>query len=325
MNRCISFAGWRVERAVSEELLKVVTPLGVEAALQAIDACDSEGDDGCRQIETALEQARYEARLAQRQYEACDPDNRLVAAELERRWNDRLVSIARLQEDLTIARQSAAPRLSDTERSGLRALGEDLPRAWHDPSTTAETRKRILRAAVKEIVVRVEDEKIQLLLHWQGGDHTVLAALKNKVGEHRWKTEVDTEQLIAVLARQMADFSLASLLNRIGVRSAKGLTWNEARLRSFRSDRSIPVYREGERAERGELTLDEAARELGISKMTMLRLIERRVVAAQQVCPQAPWVIRCEEIRRPEVQQALRPRAPAPQSVDPDQSALKLQ
>jgi DNA invertase Pin-like site-specific DNA recombinase len=325
MNRCISFAGWRVERAVTEELLKVVTPLGVEAALQAIDACDSEGDDACRQIETALEQARYEARLAQRQYEACDPDNRLVAAELERRWNDRLVSIARLQEDLTIARQSAAPRLSDTDRAGLRALGEDLPRAWHDPSATAETRKRILRAAVKEIVVRVEDEKIQLLLHWQGGDHTVLAALKNKAGEHRWKTEVDTEQLIAALARQMADFSLASLLNRIGVRSAKGLTWNEARLRSFRSDRSIPVYREGERAERGELTLDEAARELGISKMTMLRLIERRVVAAQQVCPQAPWVIRREEIRRPEVQQALRPRALAPQSVDPDQSALKLQ
>lgn len=92
LNRCISFNAWRVDRAVGDELLNVIAPLGLEAALRAIDASDGASDAACRQIELAMEQARFEGRHAQRQYEAVDPDNRLVAAELERRWNDRLAT-----------------------------------------------------------------------------------------------------------------------------------------------------------------------------------------------------------------------------------------
>jgi len=98
--RCIAFGGLRVDAAVSAELLRVLAPLGIEAALHAIDARSADNSEVHRQAELALTQARYEAGLARRQYDAVDPDNRLVASELERRWNDRLVEVHRLEEQL---------------------------------------------------------------------------------------------------------------------------------------------------------------------------------------------------------------------------------
>lgn len=324
-NRCISFSAWRVDRAVSDELLKVITPLGLEAGLRAIDATDTAVDAACRQIELAMEQARFEARHAQRQYEATDPENRLVAAELERRWNERLVALQELEKQFVAARQQALPALAPNERAQIMALPEDLQRVWDHPKASAETRKRILRAALREIIARVEGETIHLLLHWQGGDHTELAVQKNKTGEHRWKTSVNTEALIAGLARQMPDFSIVSLLNRIGVRSARGLTWTEGRLRSFRSDRGIAIYRQGERAERGELTLGEAAQTLGVSKPTVLRLIEQRVLPAHQICRGAPWVIQRNDLNRSAVTSAIARVGCRAQSANPNQASLKLQ
>ena len=98
--RCIAFGGLRADAAVSAELLRVLAPLGIEAALHAIDARAADNSEVHRQAELALTQARYEAGLARRQYDAVDPDNRLVASELERRWNDRLVEVHRLEEQL---------------------------------------------------------------------------------------------------------------------------------------------------------------------------------------------------------------------------------
>jgi hypothetical protein len=104
-----------------------------------------------------------------------------------------------------------------------------------------------------------------MVLHWEGGDHTAFALPKNKTGEHRWKTDIDTVQLIAALARQMPDYSIAAMLNRLSKRTAKGHTWTAARIRTLRSDHRIDVYRDGERAQRAEVNLDEAAKELGVS------------------------------------------------------------
>jgi Recombinase zinc beta ribbon domain len=214
MNRCISFSAWRVDGAVAEELLRIIAPMGLEAAVAAIGATDKSSDEECHQIELSLQQAQFEARHAQRQYEAVDPDNRLVAAELERRWNESLVNIRQLQEKLTAAQQRSLPPLTQADRANFIALGDDLPRVWNDSNTTVESKKRIVRAALKEIVARVDDGKIQLLLHWQGGDHTEVTTRKNKTGEHRYQTDLDTVKLISSLARHLPDFSIAALLNR---------------------------------------------------------------------------------------------------------------
>ncbi|MGA8052940.1 MAG: recombinase family protein [Burkholderiales bacterium] len=323
-NRCISFAAWRVDQAVVAQLLKVISPLGVQAALQAIQARDSQGDEKQRHAELALEHARYEARHAQRQYEAVDPENRLVAAELERRWNVHLETVCRLDAELANARSCARAPMSEQERKQLLALGSDLQTAWSHPKANAETRKRILRVALNEIVVCVQNAEVQLVLHWQGGDHTALSVRKNRTGEHRWTTEADIEDLIAALARLMPDFSIAALLNRLGLRSAKGHTWTESRVRSFRGTRHIAVHRAGERAERGEVNLDEAAGELGVGKMMLLRMIARGILPAQQACKGAPWVIRLVDLNTDQVKQAAAGLG-GPLTADPRQDSLEFQ
>jgi excisionase family DNA binding protein len=320
--RCIAFGGLRVDAAVSAELLRVLAPLGIEAALHAIDARAADNSEVHRQAELALTQARYEAGLARRQYDAVDPDNRLVASELERRWNDRLVQVHRIEEQLAALVTAKVAMPSAEERTRMMALGADVEVLWHHPGASVETRKHILRTAIVEIVAKIVGDTIDLVIHWQGGDHTQLTVAKNRAGRHRWTTEAETSELIRALARQQPDAGIAAILNRGGKRTGKGNSWTESRVRSHRSARGIAVYRDGEMAERGELTLQEAARRLTVSKMTVLRLIGHGVIQARQVCKGAPWAISAAELAGLDARTALARR---PQPESPDQPSFIFQ
>jgi excisionase family DNA binding protein len=104
--------------------------------------------------------------------------------------------------------------------------------------------------------------------------------------------------LIVDLARHVPDQSIASMLNRLGVRTARGITWTQQRVAAFRCDHQIPVYREGERAERSEVILQEAVKRLGVSKMTVIRMIKDGLLPARQICSGAPYVIREADLSR---------------------------
>jgi len=320
---CIAFGNMRIDAAVSAEVLRAIAPLGLEAAIATIADRERVGADALRQKELALEQARYEAARAHRQYDSVDPENRLVAGDLERRWNDRLAEAAHLESDLLVLRDNQPLAITDAERAEISALGAELPRLWNHPAASAETRKRILRTVLEEVVVTVEPGQLSLKLHWKGGDHTALTVAKNRAGQHRWKTSVATEQLIVEMARVTADSSIAAILNRLGVRTAKGHTWTQQRIRTFRSDHGIAIYRDGERAERGEVTLEESADRLGVSKMTVVRLIKDQLLPAKQACIGAPYVIREVDLDLPIVRRAIKNgRAVSP---DPGQGLLEYQ
>ena len=319
---CIAFGGLRVDAAVSAEVLRLLDPLGVEAALVAIALRAGENAETRRQAELALAEARYKADLARRQYDLVDPANRLVAGELERRWNDRLEEVHR-QEERLVAMSSDRPHaLSAEEKDRLMALGADLEAAWSHPGATVETRKRILRAVIAEIVVTLAEDRIDLLIHWHGGDHTRLAAPRNRSGRHRWSSDDDVCDMVRGLARQQGDGAIAATLNRLGKRTGRGNPWTEGRVRSFRQHQGIPAHRPGEMAERGELTLEMAAGRLDVSKMTVLRLISAGTLTAKQVCKGAPWAIQESQIIALTGSNA----APAgPQTRHPDQEVLQFQ
>jgi excisionase family DNA binding protein len=320
---CTAFSNMRVDAAVAAEVLRAISPLALEAALQLIADRKETGNERLRQAELALQQARYEVTHARRQYDAVDPDNRLVAGELERRWNDRLAAVAQLEDQIRSMSCEQPSAVSDDERTMLLALAEDLPALWNDPTASVETRKRILRIVLKEIIVTAEAGQLRLVLHWQGGDHTRLEVMKNRSGQNRWKTDVATEQLVCELARLLPDHSIAPVLNRLGIRSAKGQTWTQLRVRNFRGAHQIPVYREGERAERHELILKEAASRLGVHKMTVVRLIRDGLLPARQVCAGAPYVIHEDDLARPAIRQAIAKGRPV--SSDPRQERLSFQ
>jgi excisionase family DNA binding protein len=321
--KCVGFSNMRIDAAVSAEVLDAISPLAIDAALQLIADRKRAGTERLRQSELALQQAHYEETHARRQYDAIDPDNRLVAGELERRWNNRLAVVARLEEQIRNLQNEQPRALHDDERATLLALADDLPQLWNHPTASNETRKRILRAVLEEIIVTVEADRLRLVLHWQGGDHTRLEVAKNRTGQNRWKTDIETVQLVRELARILPDHSIAPLLNRLGIRSAKGQSWTQLRVRNFRGVHQISVYRDGERTQRHELILHEAASLLGVHKMTVVRLIRDGLLPARQACVGAPYVIREDDLDRPALQRALaNGRAVSP---DPQQETLSFQ
>jgi len=322
-DKCISFGGLRTDRAVAQEVLERLQPLGIEAALAATDDYGKEQSAKRRQLENALEQARFEAARTHRQYDQVDPDNRLVAGELERRWNEKLVNVRALEEQL--AQQDAEPTttLSAEDRERLLALGTDLPRAWNSAGATIETRKKIIRLLIEEIIVDAVNDKLELIVHWQGGDHTRLGVKKNKPGQNSWITDAEVVELVRILARRMRDEAVASILNRSGKSTGRGNSWTSARVASLRNHQKIAPYREGERAERGEVTIEEAAAELAVSPSTIFRMINDGVLPAQHLCKGAPWIIRADDLKREDVRaDAEARRSRRPSSRDPRQRNL---
>ena len=322
---CISFGALRVDEAVGAEIVRLLQPLGVEAAIHAITECEHQSGEKQRQFELALEQARYEAARARRQYDTVDPDNRLVAGELERRWNTALAAVRALEEELEALLRQRPAALSAEERQRLLQMGADLEAAWHHPAANAVTRKRIIRVVLREVVARVEDDQIQLLLHWQGGDHTRLTVRKNRRGQTRWSVEPETMELIRACARLMPDKAIAGMLNRIGKRTGRLNGWTQSRVRAFRNTHGIAVYVVGEWAERGEVTLTEAARLLNLSPLTVLRQIRAGIIPAEQYCKGAPWVIKRRSIEDPNLVERVKMCRKGPSSSNPGQKTLVFQ
>jgi len=321
--RCISISGLSIDAAVGAEVLRILKPLGVDAAVKAIETQTSETSAAQKQLELSLQQARYEAAYARRQYDAVDPANRLVAGELERRWNVALQAMHRIEGEIAAIVAAKPPPLGERERQQLMQLGADLELAWSHPAATAATRKRILRTALNEIVVRKEGAVISMVLHWQGGDHTALhVKLRlNAAGRHHWPPPEDTIALLRELARLMPDRQIARLLNRSGKPTGYGNGWTEQRVRGFRKHHDIAVYRDGEWAERGEITLDAAAQIIGVTKMTALRMIRRGDVKGRQACKGAPWVIKAEDVAA----FGARKRSTGPVTSNPTQQTFEFQ
>ncbi len=149
----LSFGGLAIERAVEDAIFAVVAPGAIDAALAATATEDAQRRERRTHAELALEQLRYDAERARRQYDAVDPTHRLVAAELERRWNAALDAVAAQERHLAgLTTVAAAPLIDGT---ALRALADDLPRVWHDPQSDARLKKRIVRTLIDELLVDV--------------------------------------------------------------------------------------------------------------------------------------------------------------------------
>ena len=313
--RCITFGGMRIDRMLSKEVLDQLQPLGVEVALAAVEARSRQRSEKKGQRELALQQARYEAARAQRQYDAADPENRLVTGELERRWNERLVAVRELEFEIDRLDADEAPALTVADRERLISLGQDLVRAWESPSTTPETRKKIIRTVIYEIIVDIVGDSLELVVHWQGGDHTSMTVKRNRAGQTRWTTDIEVVDLVRALARQMPDQTIAALLNRSGKSTGRGNSWTRGRICSLRHQYDIAIYREGEPADRGEATIDEAATVLAVSTSTIRRLLADGILPAKQHCKGAPWIIRQADLAREEIRRQAdmrRSRRPLP-------------
>ena len=322
---CVGFGAVRVDVAVGEAVLAALQPLGVEAALQAWQERDETGAAEERLASSALAEARYRAERAQAQFDAVEPGNHNVFHNLASKWERCLEEVRSCEARLAglEAERQRTAAMTPERREAYSALGEDLERAWKHEQATPELRKAVLRAALVEITATLEDARIRLLLHWKGGDHTELEVARSRTGEHRWSAGTETVELVRELARSMSDPLIAGLLNRLGKRTGKGNGWTKERVCSFRASHGIAVYRDGERLERGELVLSEAAERLRVSPFHLRRLIRAGILPAHQACKGAPWLIAESALATPEVREAL--SAKGPLTGDSSQRTLDFQ
>jgi DNA invertase Pin-like site-specific DNA recombinase len=168
---CQSLSGAVLESFVIQRLLQAVTPASLELSLAATEDIEYERRQLDEHWQQRLTRSRYEVEQARRQYAAVDPEHRLVARELERRWNEALRSDEQLQADYQRFQRECPTSLSPTERDQIRNLAHDLPALWHADSTTPEDRQTIARLLLEQIAVTVDGdtERVDVELRWAGG------------------------------------------------------------------------------------------------------------------------------------------------------------
>ncbi|MDO9074166.1 MAG: recombinase family protein [Rubrivivax sp.] len=290
--RCFTFGGRRPDEAITRELLRAVEPMAIEAALQAERRHMEVQVDQRRIVELELQQARYEATLAERRYAACDPDNRLIAAQLEKSWESALQRVLACEKRLNAVQQAQS-----SERPDLAGLAEDLAAAWDAPGVTMRSRQQLLRSLVKDIVADVDDatREVVLTIHWRGGQHSQVRVTKPRSGEHGCRTPDDALAVMRSMAGKWSDEHVAATLNRMGLPTGQGKTWTAHRVSSVRMVNDIRAYRSAYKD--GEwLTMSEAAAKLGVSHHRIRRLIKEGLLRAEQVVARAPYQIRASDL-----------------------------
>jgi DNA invertase Pin-like site-specific DNA recombinase len=299
---CFYMGCLKIDQMVVAQVLEAIAPGGVEAALQASQLNAQADQEKRTALKLAWERAQYEAQRAKRQYDLVDPENRLVASELEARWNSALQSVAEVKARLDNIGEASSITVEEKKR--LMELGADLLELWNDPQTPIELKKQVLRAVIEEIIVKnaAEGTEYHLQIHWAGGVHTELVVPRNKPGRNARQADDKTIELVGELVKVCDDKTIAGVLNRLGYRAGQGNHWSKNRVCAFRHTHGLSL---SEKAA-GCITLEKAAQALGVSDKVVKTLIRKKILPAKQVVTFAPWIIEQKDVESARVQAAVR-------------------
>lgn len=299
---CQAFGATRLEQAFEQLVLEALAPLGMAAILEA-ETAYRQADETQRTLsQQRLERARYEADVARRQYQAVDPSNRLVARELERRWEQTLSALDALEREVEAKKQTLETPLSPEEKARLRQFAKDLPSLWHTPTTRIQDKKRLIRCLIEQVVVRVPDDEapLQAQVHWVGGDVTPITVPKGRIGVHRYATDPELVDLVRQLSDEFSDEQIAHILHRKGLKTSKGLAFTTHRVTNLRYTHKIPGHTRAKLQQAHIHTVEQAAERLGISRRTVVHWIELGLLKGSQITSGAPWRVELtdEDFRR---------------------------
>jgi DNA invertase Pin-like site-specific DNA recombinase len=291
---CQIMGGKRIDAIVVEALLRVTRDAGTEAALLAREQLEHDHEQAERAWQLQVEKAAYEAERAERQFNAVEPENRLVARTLEARWNACLKEVEDLRAKAQGHRQERRP-LTELELQRAKRLGDDLARVWHASTTSDRDRKRLLRATIEEVQLRTEDQQYEVKIVWKGGATTVHRVQRyRRTGEHPWHTTSDsTLDMIRKLAAEFDDRQIANILNKQNRRTGEGNPFTAHKVATHRNRHGIPNCPKRTPCDphEGPFTADEAAAELGVTSSTIHRWLRDGILPGKQLAAGAPWRI----------------------------------
>ena len=308
---CWSVPGATIDTAVANHLLEVLSESNLDISLAVLNELEQNAQQQEQQWQLRLERVRYEAERAERQFNAVEPENRLVARTLEKRWNEKLQLLAELELAYTQAQLVERLEISDEQRQQILNLARDIPTVWHSPTTTAQERKEMLRLLVKQIALTPVDSptrQTQIKILWHTGATSELFTNRPSI-QQKLGTPPEVIQAIRELAAGRTDTEIACELNRQGLVSPKGRAFTASSVAWIRLKYKIdkpgsnPKFAHdiGISAD-GNYSTSALASLLGVGIHTIHYWREQGIIPATQETPNGPWWHQVT----PEVLQTLR-------------------
>jgi len=321
---CFRFAADALERQLSEQVLYVVGPAGVRAAELAAERMATERGSRRLVLSDELEHLRYEANLARRRLDNVDPENRLVFDTLASEWEVCLQSVADGESALEQFDVDDPPRPTAEERARLAGLGSRLADVWYAPETDGRLKQQVIRLLIEHVVAELDEERdeVVLWLKWSGGHHTELRGPRRRVGSGRRRE--DLSSIVNTLRKIADDESISRSLNRAGLKTPSGQPWTKRRVCSYRRQAKIAKFDASLKVREGWLTQAETATYLGISPMSVHRLIQQGILPAEGES-RLPQVILRNDLATEAIQAAVRQiqsHGNAPLPKNPSQKTL---
>jgi DNA invertase Pin-like site-specific DNA recombinase len=295
---CQSAGGRELEKAVLAEAFTALQPAALAATARALADAEAARAERLKVFELAVERARYQAGRARRQYDACEPENRLVARTLEAAWENKLAAVTAAEASLAAEQARQPSSLTDDEVRWLAAAGADIRAVFDAPSTTPRERKQLIRALLTEITVTVDQQArtADLTIYWEGGANSSITVTLPRLGTPWRTTDTSTVDLVRRLAEHHDDATIASVLARQGRRTGTGLAFTKNRVADLRHAHDIPAAPRKNVTPAGQdddvVSITKAAAELGVGISTIYRWLTDGFIPGEQAEPGAPWRIR---------------------------------
>jgi hypothetical protein len=289
-----------VDVEVERLILQALTPDRIALAVAALDEIEKETSAMERQWSLKREHARYDAERARRQYDAVEPENRLVARSLERAWEERLRRAEQIEQEYAAWRREQAVSISDGDRQEILALGEDLPRLWNAATTTSADRKQIARLVIKEVTLDQKRRRgcIWIRIVWQTGSTSEHWFQRTVQG---YAQHADQEQLrhriVELNSQQKMDGEIAAILNNEQFRTAHGPPFCGKMVHLLRKRWRIPTVKINGTAANpsrwpdGSYSVQGAATILGVTPQTIFKWLRKGWLAGRQLAKGMPWQI----------------------------------
>jgi DNA invertase Pin-like site-specific DNA recombinase len=285
---CMSVKCSSLDQTIEQRVWDVVNNEHLNVALDAYDILQQRQQQISTQWKLRLQRAEYESQLAQRRYEEVDPSNRLVASTLERRWNDSLIELEDVQNQIAEVQQKQNP-LTSQRREEVLKLAQDLPQLWNSNGTSSKDKKRILQLLIQDITVeKPKDGLVILHVRWQGGLNESLNVELPRPTFERWRHSDALVQRVGEMAVQFSDEEIAEKLNAEGLKSNKGNSFTRSSISWIRHKHKIPA---ADKKKTGEKTVKEVAQQFGVSHGMVYSWIAEKTITARRLNQGTPYWI----------------------------------
>jgi hypothetical protein len=295
---CLSIRADALDNVVTERLLEVVQPDQINIALQALDQLGKRSQRIEKQREMHLQHAEYEAKLAQRRFEEVDPSNRLVAATLEKQWNEALITEEKVRQEIEKQKTQQVIDVGSANRELLLSLCKDLPALWRAESTQYKDKKRIIRLLIKDVTLKKAANKLLLQIRWQGGECETITTESPLKPHEKWRHPKEIIDRVRELSLQFGDQYIADYFNQNGIKTNKGNQFTVASIKWIRYKYKIPAP---DLREKGEFTVNEIMQKFGVSRHVVYYWINTKTINARKPWAGMPFYICLNEAKESEL------------------------